>query len=297
MKAITGNQTLKRVISLSVILILGFGAFLVLSGTGKALFRITELVPLENYSLSVRDYGEGEPTVIIESGLGVKKLSYYDLQYEIARKTRVISYDHAGIGDSTMSPNPRTLPYYVQELRTLLEHKEITPPYILIGHSLGGHIIRYYTYQYPDEVVGMVFLDHPHEDWFRHIRENWSAAEQEQYFKGWDREVTDPKKQGGRIEAKQYDNNNDLIRGKKIPADMPVLMFTGRNLPHFRKHEAGIAEDTRAWVDMQTSLLDGVSNARHVVDLELEHWPHNTKPELVQKEVNLFIDAIAKQRF
>ena len=74
-------------------------------------------------------------------------------------------------------------------------------------------------------------------------------------------------------------------------------MFTGRNLLHFRKHEAGIAEDTRAWTDMQTSLLVGVNNARHVVDIELEHFPHNTKPEMVLKEVNLFIDAIMEQRF
>ena len=219
------------------------------------------------------------------------------MQYGIAKKTRVIAYDHAGIGDSTISSNPRTLPYYVQELRSLIEHKNLTPPYILIGHSLGGHIIRYYTFQYPDEVAGLIFLDHPHEDWFRYIRENWSAEEQEQYFKRWDPEITNPKLQGGKIEALQYDNNNDLIRGKKIPADIPVLMFTGRNLLHFRKHEAGIAEDTRAWTDMQTSLLVGVNNARHVVDIELEHFPHNTKPEMVLKEVNLFIDAIMEQRF
>jgi len=296
MKIIKNNQTIKRVIGLSVIIILGFGIYLILSGTGKALLRITELVPLGSYSLSVRDYGKGEPTVIIEAGLAVKKLSYYDLQYEIAKKTRVIAYDHAGIGDSTVSPNPRTLPYYVQELRTLLKHKNITPPYILIGHSLGGHIIRYYTYQYPDEVAGLIFLDHPHEDWFRYVRENWSAEEKEQYFKQWDPEITSPD-QVGLIEATQYDNNNDLIRGKKIPADIPVLMFTGRNLGHFRKHEAGIAEDTRWWTDAQSSLLDDVNNAKHVVDVELEHFPHKTKPEMVQKEVNLFIDAIIEQRF
>jgi len=74
-------------------------------------------------------------------------------------------------------------------------------------------------------------------------------------------------------------------------------MFTGRNLPHFRKHEAGIAEDTQWWIDSQASLLDGVKNARHVVDVELEHSPHKRKPKMVQKEVNLFIDAIMEQRF
>ncbi|WP_257291745.1 hypothetical protein, partial [Endozoicomonas sp. ONNA1] len=154
----------------------------------------------------------------------------------------------------------------------------------------------YYTYQYPDEVAGLIFLDHPHEDWFSYVRENWSAEEKEQYFKRWNPEITSPN-EVGKIEATQYDNNNDLIRGKKIPADMPVLMFTGRNLYHFRKHEAGIVEDTQWWIDAQSSLLDGANNARHVVDLELEHFPHNTKPKKVQKEVNLFIDAIMEQRF
>jgi len=291
MKAITNNRTVIRVVGLSLTLLLGVGIFLVVSGTGKALLRITELVSQGSYSLSVRDYGKGEPTVIIEAGLNVRKESYYNLQYAIAKKTRVIAYDHAGIGQSTVSPNPRTLPYYVQELKALLKHKNIPPPYILIGHSLGGHIIRYFTYEYPDEVAGLIFLDHPHEDWFNHVRETWSAEEQEQYFKRWDHEITSPD-QVGLIEANEYDNNNDLIRGKIIPADIPVLMITGRNLGHFRKHEAGIAEDTRWWIDSQASLLDGINDARHVVEPELGHFPHKQKPKMVQKEVNQFIDTI-----
>jgi pimeloyl-ACP methyl ester carboxylesterase len=296
MKAIINSQPMKRVIGLSLALLLGVGIYLVLSGTGKALFRVTEMVPLGSYSLSVRDYGKGEPTVIIEAGLGCRKEGYYELQYEIAKKTRVIAYDHAGIGESTVSPNPRTLPYYVKELKDLLKHKNILPPYILIGHSLGGHIIRYFTYEYPDEVAGLIFLDHPHEDWFRHVRKTWSAEEQKQYFKRWNPEITSPD-QVTLIEATLYDNNNDLIRGKKIPANIPVLMFTGRNLFHFRKDEAGIAEDTKWWIDAQASLLDGVKHARQVVDIDFGHFPHELKPEKVKKEVNQFIDAIMEHRF
>ena len=159
---------------------------------GRQRLGLSETVPLDGYALSAMTCGSKKPTVIFEAGLNIHKGSYYDLQRRIFRHAKVITYEHAGIGKSTMSGNPRTLPYYVQELKAMLAYKKLEPPYILIGHSLGGHIIRYFTYLYPDEVAGLVFLDQPHEDWFRHIRANWSIEEQNEYFKWWNPEITSP---------------------------------------------------------------------------------------------------------
>jgi pimeloyl-ACP methyl ester carboxylesterase len=257
----------------------------------KTRLGLSETVALDGYSLEVLVCGGDKPTVIIEPGLNVKKGAYYDLQRRIAPHAAVVTYDHAGIGESTLSGNPRTLPFYVQELKAMLAKEELEPPYILIGHSLGGHSIRYFTDLYPDEVVGLVFLDHPHEDWFRYVRANWTPEEQEEYFKWWTPEVTSPD-QVNLIERLEYDHNNDLIRGTPIPADIPVLMFTGDNADHFRKDAEGRAADMQAWADMQRSLLDGVNNAEQIVDWETSHFPQRDKPKEVAQAINEFIDNI-----
>jgi pimeloyl-ACP methyl ester carboxylesterase len=278
-------------------LIIVFAVTVIFLISGKKIIYGGEFVPLGDYGLYVRDYGKGEPTVIIEAGLNCEKDLYLGIQNRIARKTRVIAYDHAGIGESTSSPNPRTLPYYVEELKTLMNYKNIKPPYILVGHSMGGHIIRYYALLYPEEVAGLVFLDAPHEDWLDYARANWDTEQKEQYFRFWDPEINSAHYVGtGLVELSEYEANCDSIRGKKIPPQIPVLMFTAKNAPHFRHDKAGLTEDMKAWEEMQHSLIVGVENARQIVDWEAGHFIHQDKPQMVVHEINLFIDECMKKK-
>src|SRR6188768_3461808 len=98
------------------------------SDYGERVLRLAETVPFDGYQLSVRDYGNGSPVVIIEPGLACDKDLYTRLQFDLAKETRVIAYDHPGIGESTAREKPRTLPYYVEELRALMAQKQIEPP-------------------------------------------------------------------------------------------------------------------------------------------------------------------------
>ncbi len=258
---------------------------------GKTYLGLSETIALDGYSLSAVTCGNKKPTVIIEPGLNVHKESYYGLQRRIFSHAKVITYDHAGIGESTRNDNPRTLPSYVQELKEMIARKGLEPPYILIGHSLGGHIVRYFAELYPNEVAGLIFLDHPHEDWFRYIRANWSVEEQNDYFKWWNPEITS-EDQVKLIERREYDHNNDLIRGKVIPDDIPVLMFTADNYKHFRKDPVAKAEDMQAWAEMQASLIENVKDAKQIVDWETGHWPHRDKPSEIAHEIIGFIDSV-----
>lgn len=253
-----------------------------------------ETINFGKYSLSVRDWGNGVPTVIIEGGLNQPKHKYFLLSLFTSNITRTIAYDHAGVGDSNLSPNPRTLPYYVKELRELMKKKNIYPPYILVGHSSGGHIIRYYTHLYPDEVAGLIFIDSPPEDWFNYIRQNWSKDQIKEYFKWWYPEHPDMT-DIDTLEKLQYENNCNLLRGKKIPANIPVLMFTGNNVRHFRKDLAGKTADMKAWAEMQHSRIKNLDDAKQIVDLETGHYPFKDKPVMVVREINKFIKKIKKR--
>ena len=108
--------------------------------------------------------GEGSPTVILESGLGDSYVSWRKVQPQIAKFTRVCSYDRAGLGYSESSSQPRTSKVIAGELHTLLKAAGIAPPYVLVGHSMGGYNVRLYASLYRSEVVGMVLVDASHPD-------------------------------------------------------------------------------------------------------------------------------------
>lgn len=104
------------------------------------------------------------PTVILESGLGDTFLSWRKVQPEIAKFARVCSYDRAGLAYSDSSPRPRTSKVFAEELHALLQTAQIPPPYILVGHSLGGFNVRLFASLYRNQVAGMVLVDASHPD-------------------------------------------------------------------------------------------------------------------------------------
>ena len=108
--------------------------------------------------------GEGSPTVILEAGAGHFSATWAHVQPMVAQSTRVCAYDRAGYGWSESGPEPRDAEHIVAELHSLLELAGIDPPYVLVGHSLGGIYARVYNAHYPGEVVGMALVDATHPD-------------------------------------------------------------------------------------------------------------------------------------
>ena len=106
----------------------------------------------------------GSPTVILEQGLGGISSAWALIQPEVAKVTRVCSYDRAGMGWSDSGPKPRDAQQIASELHALLQNANIQGPYVLAGWSFGGLYIHAYASQYPDEVMGMVLLDSSHPD-------------------------------------------------------------------------------------------------------------------------------------
>ena len=100
--------------------------------------------------------------VVLDSGLGDSYVSWMKVQPQIAKFTRVCSYDRAGLGYSDNSPRPRTSKVMAEELHTLLHNGGVDPPYILVGHSMGGYNVRLFASLYRSEVAGMVLVDSSH---------------------------------------------------------------------------------------------------------------------------------------
>ena len=128
-----------------------------------------QLIDVGGYKLHLYCTGSniaGSPTVILETGLGSISSTSARVQPEVAKATRVCSYDRAGMGWSDSSSQPRDAQHIVGELHSLLHNANIPGPYVLVGWSYGGLYVREYAGEYSDEVIGLVLLDSSHpEQW------------------------------------------------------------------------------------------------------------------------------------
>jgi pimeloyl-ACP methyl ester carboxylesterase len=118
--------------------------------------------------MHVQTAGCGLPSVVLESGLGGMSSAWGWIQPETAKFSRVVSYDRAGLGWSGPDPSPKTAALAARRLHTVLLRSRVDPPYVLVGHSMGGLFIRVFADLYPDEVAGVVLLDAVHPD--QHLR-------------------------------------------------------------------------------------------------------------------------------
>jgi pimeloyl-ACP methyl ester carboxylesterase len=107
--------------------------------------------------------GEGSPTVVLDAGANGGTMSWAKVQEQLSNHTRVCSYDRAGMSWSEPGPKPRTFMRIADELHALLQAAGEQAPYVLVGHSVGAHTIRFFVQEYPADIAGIVLVDPSHE--------------------------------------------------------------------------------------------------------------------------------------
>ena len=110
-------------------------------------------------SLYVVEKGAGGPSVIFEAGIAATNLNWHHVQETVSHFTTTASYDRSGLGWSSPCRTVRTPGNITAELHTMLQAAGIKPPYILVGHSFGGLVMRRYAAMYPEDVAGVVLID------------------------------------------------------------------------------------------------------------------------------------------
>lgn len=119
---------------------------------------------------------QADVTLVFENGLTSKLTTWQGVLPLLPDDVNYLVYNRADYGRSTPSDQPRTGEYIVAELRELLAEQQIKPPYILVGHSLGGLYAQYFARSYPDELAGLLLVDsvHPTQMEQRGAYENWN---------------------------------------------------------------------------------------------------------------------------
>lgn len=169
------RRWLWRLLGLSLVLMLA-GAVYQAAATAADARRYPppgQRIDVGGHRLHLYCMGSGLPTVIMEAGAGGFSLHWGLVQPELAKTTRVCSYDRAGLGWSDPRPGPTTSRGVAHELHELLTRAGVPGPYVLVGHSIGGFHVRFYAAEHPEQVAGMVLVDPSVEDADRIVRERF----------------------------------------------------------------------------------------------------------------------------
>ena len=112
--------------------------------------------------VEITQIDRGASVVVFENGLGASMDMWNRVFPEVAKRTTVFAYNRPSYGDSDAVVTPRDGAHIVDELRALLRARGLTPPYVLVGHSLGGLYMQLFARKYPNEVAGLVLVDSTH---------------------------------------------------------------------------------------------------------------------------------------
>lgn len=126
-----------------------------------------KLVDIGGYRLHLDCVGQGSPTVVIDAGAGNWSVAWTKIQDQLVGETRICTFDRAGLGWSDPGIRPRTSLAMADELYVLLHNAGVSPPFVMVGHSLGGYNARVFTDRHRDEVAGLVLVDSAHEGQWR----------------------------------------------------------------------------------------------------------------------------------
>jgi len=126
----------------------------------------TDVIDMDGRCLVMTSSGRGTPTVVLETGLGAESAEWSAVQRGVAPYARVVRYDRAGRGASDPAPQPRSANELVDDLAELLRRAKVAPRYVLVGHSLGGLLMRVFAERHRSSVAGLVLADAMHEDQF-----------------------------------------------------------------------------------------------------------------------------------
>ncbi|UJF33356.1 alpha/beta fold hydrolase [Paenibacillus hexagrammi] len=120
--------------------------------------KITTANGIFEYSLSVKE----QPAIILINGGGGPIEGWYKVFHELAKENTVMAYNRLGIGGSSKPESPQHGGAIINSLKQLLDDIGLTPPYLLVGHSLGGLYANLFARMFPDQVSGIVLLEASH---------------------------------------------------------------------------------------------------------------------------------------
>jgi pimeloyl-ACP methyl ester carboxylesterase len=236
--------------------------------------------------------GSGAPVVVFESGLGETLDTWRAVQKNVSAFTESFSYNRAGYAGSSRATGTRDAATAVNELRELLAARGLAPPYVLVGHSLGGLYMQYFARNFPDEVAGLVLVDSTH--WGGELSERMRREAPEVAALDASQRRNIPS--GILAEADALETSGREVR--ESPPLRPMLLTVisaGMFRPPPETRAAQGATLAKLKGEMQRELAAQLPDARWLIAERSDHFVQLEQPELVVAAVRDIVEALRRQ--
>jgi pimeloyl-ACP methyl ester carboxylesterase len=227
---------------------------------------------VRGHKLFVTCAGSGAPAVLLESGLGDGHDGWYRVM-TLSQKlgVRICAYDRYGIGQSAATRQvKRTIVKAALDLHALSRAEKLAPPYVMVGHSMGGLIVRTYAKLYPADIAGMVLLDSAPDDWDRYTKSRWY---------------------GGGGELLDLASASASLRAKDTLGAKPLIVVEAGDLSIPMSYANGAHNFKRYWDSRQRALAKISTSSMFLLATQNDHNLPVGAPALTAAALKLVVRA------
>jgi len=261
-------------------------------------------------TIGIENRKEGQPVIVFESGYGTPMGHWDRILNGVSEMAPFITYDRPGIGESEADNEMPTIKNVSDKLIKILKDLDIQPPYVLVGHSLGGAYVRGFAVYYPELLAGLVIID-PAD--FTETQENKRLNFRElgineykidSLLAKYERESIENKKKStapisvqeeGEVLENLRRTDFKEINDSELP-NIPVHIITGGRYdtpPRFRSHDFNDSLMFRAKmkhrVERWTEVIQSVDKGMIFYSGDAGHFVHYDDPELLISSIRIVL--------
>lgn len=242
--------------------------------------KIEKMIDVGGRKLDCCVYGKGAPTVVLVSGLEAPQAYWNSVIPELAARTTVVTYDRAGVGKSEIGDLPTHGERSARDLQALLDRLNVPKPYILVGHSYGGNVVRLFASMDPEDMGGLILEDTQHEDVLVELRKIIKGKDLEAF----DRLMTDRFRtpEDPKTEADYREITREQLRESQPLPRIPFVVLTSSGRAEAMRpifSDEAIEEIDSSDRALNEKLAALIPGGRHIIVEGTGHDIHVDKPE------------------
>jgi pimeloyl-ACP methyl ester carboxylesterase len=260
-------------------------------------------------TIGLENRKEGQPVIVFENGAGTPMDNWDKVLDDVSKMATLVTYDRPGDGKSPAGKGITTIRGVSDRLIKILNQLDVKPPYILVGHSMGGAYVRSFAVYYPEMLAGLIIID-PAD--FTETKENrklpyldigLTKETVDSLFKKWVKEDSIRNSHNPNYEkniktdilAIMRNSEFKEIRNSKLP-NIPVHILTGGRYDTPLKYRATEFNDSLLFrakykhrVERWTEVIQSVDKGMLFYSGDAGHFVHYDDPELLISSVRIVL--------